>query len=237
MDRLDADSIWLIAAAGLVAFIPLGQIGLGMASSRPAGSRGVAPRVASDLVIALLVTWLVGYSWVHGASLAGWVGLEPGPVDLDGAEAGWRSALATWHGLAIGAAVVIAGGGGTGRARPLASLLLGLIMSALVLPLVARMGPRPLEALVAGRVPTRRLPASGPGVEDLLVEVGVDGAAALSGSSPELGALLAAADEARPWSELVSVAQGLGAGEEAGEIVQGLVEDGLLVEVSAARSR
>ncbi|RME26810.1 MAG: ammonium transporter [Deltaproteobacteria bacterium] len=135
MAPLDADSLWLILCAALVGLLPIGLLAVELGDSRPAGIRTAPVRVGTDLVVAVLLTWLFGFSWVHGPSLAGLVGLAPGPVDLGGAGASWRASLATWHGLGVGAAVVIAGAGGSERARPVCSLLTAALVAGVILPL------------------------------------------------------------------------------------------------------
>ncbi|MCK6503927.1 hypothetical protein L6R53_11085 [Myxococcota bacterium] len=92
---------------------------------------------------------------------------------------------------------------------------------------LAALGPRPLEALVRG-VAVGPLPPEGEGQEWVLVEVR-DGQAGLSFVGEELARLLLAAEAPTTLATLAAVAAGLGAGEEAQEVVAGLVADGSLV--------
>ncbi len=135
MDHFDADSLWLILSAALVGLLPIGLLGVELSSARPAGTRSSPARIGSDVVVAVLLTWLLGFSWVHGPSLAGIIGLSPGPVDFSGPGMQWRAALATWYGLAVGGAVVVAGSGGSERARPVCSLLTAVLLAGCILPL------------------------------------------------------------------------------------------------------
>lgn len=145
MASFDTDSVWLLLAAAMVGFLPIGLLAIELSGSRVSTARSAPARMGSDVVVAVLLTWLLGFSWVHGPSLAGVFGLSPGPVVLDGPSVQWRSALATWYGFAVAAAVVIAGAGGSERARPVCSLLVAMFMAGLVMPIAGHwiQGGRP----------------------------------------------------------------------------------------------
>lgn len=95
-----------------------------------------------------------------------------------------------------------------------------------------RLGSDPVGTLVRSQVRTRDLPATGADLEYLLVEPDSTGGVGLSGSSDGLHGLLVAAGEPVERAVLVALARQEGAGDEAEEIVDGLVEEGLLVRVA-----
>lgn len=136
MEQLFSDSQWMLATSLLVSGVPVGLLVVERASARGAGALLGASRVLMDLAIAVLATCLVGFAWVHGPSLAGVLGLAPGPAEVGGPLAPWRAAVVLWHALAVGAAVVLAGSGGAERARPVCSALAAALLALLVLPLV-----------------------------------------------------------------------------------------------------
>lgn len=88
----------------------------------------------------------------------------------------------------------------------------------------------PLAALADDGPDLLTLPALGTGAESYLAELGPDGQARLGESSPALVALLVDARTPRPGEALLERARTLGAdAAEAGPLLQGLVDDALLV--------
>ncbi len=103
----------------------------------------------------------------------------------------------------------------------------------------ARLGPRPAEALAHGLV----VDAGAHGIrsgdvdaQHVVISPGQDGAPELALISTGLYALLDAADEARTRTDMCHLVRELGAdpGEE-GEILDGIVRDGLLVDYNQGR--
>ncbi len=92
-----------------------------------------------------------------------------------------------------------------------------------------RLGPTPLRTLAKLPRPWRKRPPKG-GSEYLLIEGKSDGQTALGLASKGLVRLLLAARRPRPRAEIAAAAQKLGAeADETDELLDGLIEDGLLV--------
>lgn len=95
------------------------------------------------------------------------------------------------------------------------------------------LGATPHEAVAQGR--TLAPPADGPGLESLLVEAEREEAGqqgpSVAPCADELSALLSFARDGRSQAELIDEALHLGAGEDAAEVVDGLITDGLLAAV------
>ncbi|MCB9779584.1 MAG: hypothetical protein H6742_13555 [Alphaproteobacteria bacterium] len=123
------------------------------------------------------------------------------------------------------------------RARGLLPVCLRLGTVARWQELRRRLGPAPLQALAEGRVRTKGLPREGAEEEWALVEVAFDQPGEPAGLSLEgeaLCRLLLAASSPTPHAALVATAADLGAGEDAGDVIDGLVADGLLLWVAPA---
>ena len=92
------------------------------------------------------------------------------------------------------------------------------------------LGERPLRALLEGPILLSPAP-KGPDRVHLLIERGAQGDLQLGGATASLAGLLAAADAPASVQNMISRAIELGAdAEEASDIIQSLVEEGLLVE-------
>lgn len=68
------DTLWLLLCAGLVFVMQAGFLCLESGLTRNKNSINVAAKNLSDFVVAALVYWLVGFGFMFGPSLSGWLG-------------------------------------------------------------------------------------------------------------------------------------------------------------------
>jgi hypothetical protein len=125
------------------------------------------------------------------------------------------------------------------RHQPLRAPGIGLASTAAVVELPAgtmdqyqalraQLGPEPVVSLATGKMRPIELPQSAES-QTLLIQRGQTGDVSLTQTSAVLASLLRAADPAVSRQALVAAAVGLGASaEEAGEIIDELLEEGLL---------
>jgi ammonium transporter, Amt family len=104
----NSDHIWTMTAAALVFFMQVGFLLLEGGSVRSKNSINVAQKNVVDLVISVSVFYLIGYGFMFGPSLSGWVG-SPSTAFFDQGDA-WNFTFFVFQAAFVGTAATIVSG-------------------------------------------------------------------------------------------------------------------------------
>lgn len=69
------DLIWIIIASAMVMFMQAGFTALESGLTQAKNTINVAIKNITDSIAAILVFWLLGYTFVFGDSISGWIGI------------------------------------------------------------------------------------------------------------------------------------------------------------------
>lgn len=126
------DLIWILMAAGLVFFMQAGFTMLESGMVRAKNSYNVAVKNISDLIVAVLSFWLIGFALMFGASSAGWIGgsgyfgaLLSTPQDY---------AFFLFQAMFVGTAATIVAGAVAERMKFNAYIIVSIAISVLIYP-------------------------------------------------------------------------------------------------------
>lgn len=126
------DLLWVIVAAGLVFFMQAGFTMLESGLIRAKNSYNVAVKNISDFIAAVLSFWFVGFAFMFGDSLSGWIGTHGFFGSLLGTAD--QYAFFIFQAMFVGTAATIVAGAVAERMRFNAYLIVSICISLFIYP-------------------------------------------------------------------------------------------------------
>ena len=133
MDNSLINAFWLVICAGQVFLMQAGFVCLETGLTRSKNNINVALKNITDLGIAIILFWGVGYGLMFGSSYYGWVGINEFLPDVSRMGA-WPVAFLLFQVMFCGAAVTIISGATAERMRYKGYIIITVIVSALIYP-------------------------------------------------------------------------------------------------------
>ncbi|MEF1290156.1 ammonium transporter, partial [Vibrio sp. M260118] len=129
-----ADYFWLITCSFLVFLMQAGFLCLESGRIRSKNSINVAAKNISDLIIAMIGFWAVGFSLMFGDSLLGVIGFSPSFLDVESSP--WDISFFLFQVMFCGTATTLMSGAVAERMSFNGYLLCALVMSIAIYPVV-----------------------------------------------------------------------------------------------------
>lgn len=127
------DMLWLLVCAGLVFLMQPGFMCLESGLTRSKNNINVAIKNLSDFGISVLLFWAIGYGFMFGQSLTGWIGIDH--FLLDATDQPELIAFFVFQAMFCGTATTIVSGAVAERLRFGSYILIAVLVSALIYPL------------------------------------------------------------------------------------------------------
>lgn len=126
------DLIWIIIAAALVMFMQAGFTALESGLTQAKNTINVAIKNITDFIAAILVFWLLGYTFMFGDSISGWIGI---PSILDDSGDATVYTYFVFQAVFAGTAATIVSGAVAERMRFMSYVFISVIVVAFVYPI------------------------------------------------------------------------------------------------------
>jgi Amt family ammonium transporter len=136
MDELKnlIDIIWLAASAALVFIMQAGFCALETGVVRKKNTLNVAIKNVTDLLVAVVSFWLVGYAFMFGDSLSGFIGTSG--FGLEGVTSEYDLMFFVFQAMFVGTAATIMSGALAERVKFFGYLLAAAVLSVIIYPAV-----------------------------------------------------------------------------------------------------
>jgi Amt family ammonium transporter len=134
MDKPPIDILWVALCAGLVFTMQAGFMCLEAGVTRRKNNINVAMKNLSDFGISSVVFWLVGYAFMFGPSLAGWIGGSGFAPDVSSGSS-WDAVYLLFQTMFCGAAATILAGAVAERMRFGAYLVIMVLIAGITYPI------------------------------------------------------------------------------------------------------
>ncbi|MBX2858256.1 MAG: ammonium transporter [Cellvibrionaceae bacterium] len=132
--KASLDIIWLIVSAALVFFMQAGFCFLETGLVRKKNTLNVAAKNISDMMIAILCFWAVGYAFMFGGSYAGLIGTEK--FGLSGVSDPYDLSFFVFQAMFAGTVATIVSGAVAERMRFFGYLWVATVLASFVYPVV-----------------------------------------------------------------------------------------------------
>jgi ammonium transporter len=133
VDKTLIDAFWLVICAAQVFLMQAGFVCLEAGLTRSKNNINVAVKNLTDLCIAIILFWAVGYSLMFGASYHGWGGTIDFLPDVSRMGA-WPAAFLLFQIMFCGTAVTIISGATAERMRYRSYIITTIIVAGLIYP-------------------------------------------------------------------------------------------------------
>lgn len=129
----NANHVWTMLCAALVLFMQLGFLFLEAGSVRSKNSINVAQKNVADFFISVSIFYLVGFSFMFGPSLYGWVG---NPTDLSAFNVtdDWSYTFFVFQAVFVGTAATLMSGAIAERMSLVGYMVISAMIAALIYP-------------------------------------------------------------------------------------------------------
>ncbi|WP_168926747.1 ammonium transporter [Nitrincola schmidtii] len=125
------DLIWIIIASAMVMFMQAGFTALESGLTQAKNTINVAIKNITDFIAAILVFWLLGYTFMFGDSISGWIGI---PKILDDSGDPSVYTYFVFQAVFAGTAATIVSGAVAERMRFMSYVLISVMVVAFVYP-------------------------------------------------------------------------------------------------------
>lgn len=131
--QTNANHVWTMLCAALVLFMQVGFLLLEAGSVRSKNSINVAQKNVADFFISVSIFYLVGFSFMFGPSLFGWIG-NPSDLGAFNKVSDWSYTFFVFQAVFVGTAATLMSGAIAERMSLVGYMVISAMIAALIYP-------------------------------------------------------------------------------------------------------